>query len=105
MNKKELVTTIANECNTKFRMAYVTPPMIAEILHTAVQVVIKTLRNNKRISIRGFGTIELVRYDDNRRAWNPIKKIHMLYLPRPRIKIKYSNKLLDLLDNKENTID
>lgn len=96
MNKKELFTTIANECNTKFRMAYVTPSMVAEILHTAVQVVIKTLRNNKRISIRGFGTIQLVKYNQSKKAWDPFRRIPMAYIPNPRIKIRFSPKIKEL---------
>ena len=102
MNRNELFTTIANQCNSKFKMNFITPAMVSEILCTTGNVIIEALRENQKVSIRGFGTIQLVDYDGRRKAWNPFRQIPMEYTPIPRIRIIYSQKIKNLLRGKSN---
>lgn len=78
----------------KKKQPKLTKVQITEILDTVVEVMGDALVDTKRLSIRGFGVLE-VAYLKERRGWHPKKQTHIIIPPRSKVKFTPAVKLME----------
>ena len=99
MTKNELLKCASELYNKKHRWSVFTPSMIESVLSVVEDVLIDALIKDGKVTVRGFASLDVVDYGKTKRAaWNPFRQEPMDYIPKKKIRCRFSKKIRDAIN-------